>query len=142
MLIEFQMKKLLFYVLIAFVVSSCSKWKDEKYIYYCEDYQEKDMNLLGINTSQIDAMWVEFSAVDKKEALENYTFIVKSNGVLYQESGTFQTDWVSNITFTPVGNTPYFATWTDGKEKFRLAYIIDERSNLLNFKFKEHKCKK
>jgi len=139
------MNKLLLPALLVFILSSCCKLKCDKkegYTYYSEDYKNVDMDVLGVHTSEIDALWVEFSSESKSKDLENYTLIVKSNGDFKKESGSFNTDWKSTISFSPDSGNSYEGTWTYGKEKYSIILGSDSRSEELDFIYKESYSKK
>ena len=134
------MKKIIFSLLIVLIVSACNKWKNDEVVYYSEDYNDTDMTILGVHTSDIEVLGVEITASDKE--YDHYTLFAKSNGELFQETGALQTDWSTSITFTPNGGDTYGGTWIGGKEKYSLTYDLKDRSENLTFIYKESKCKK
>ena len=141
------MKKVLFSLLIILIVLSCSKFKGDKkgdLVYYCEDYKEADMNILDVNTTDIDALWIEMTPEKggKDKDYVNYTLIVKSNGDFVKESGTFETDWATSITFNPEGTPLYTGKWTYKKEKYTVMHGLESRSEEITFVYKETGCKK
>ena len=141
------MKKVLFSLLIILIVSSCSKFKGDKkgdLVYYCEDYKDADVNILDVHTSDIDALWIEMTPekAGKDKDYVNYTLIVKSNGDFVKESGTFETDWASSITFNPEGTPLYTGKWTYKKEKYTVMHLLESRSEEITFVYKETGCKK
>lgn len=134
------MKKVIFPLLIVLIASACSKWKNDEVVYYSEDYKDSDMTILGVHSSNIEALWVELTATDKE--YDQYTLIAKSNGELYKETGALQTDWKSSLSFSPEGGDTYNGIWISGKEKYSLTYELDSRSEDLTFIYKKSKCKK
>ncbi|GEM_PF-6738742 len=134
------MKKILFALFALAIITSCSKWKDDKVVYYSEDYKDADMNILGVHSSEIEALWVEFTATDKE--YDRYVFSAKSDGQVYSETGMLSTDWATNLNFTPDNGDAYTGDWTSGKEKYNLTYELTDRTEVLNFVYKETHCKK
>ena len=140
------MKQILFSILLVFVVTSCGKFKKDKdhdLTYYSEDYKEKDMSILNNHTSDIDAVWFEFSQKDKSKEYNRYSLIVKSNGEFNKEFGSCYIDWNNQITFTPDMGESYVGTWIYEKEKYTITYNLKSRTETLTFIYKEtDKCKK
>jgi hypothetical protein len=140
------MKKVLSSLLIILIVSSCSKFKGDKkgdLVYYCDDYKEADMNILDVHTSDIDALWIEMTPEKggKDKDYVNYTLIVKSNGDFVKESGTFETDWESSITFNPEGTPLYTGRWIYKKEKYTVMHGLESRFKELSYVYKKTECK-
>lgn len=139
------MKKLLFLFALTLIASSCGKKKVEKYhdlTYYSVDYKEKDMTILDFSSSDIDALWFEFSSKDKSKEYTNYTLIAKSNGEFSKETGTCKIDWENQITFFPSNGDSYIGKWIYEKEKFVITYDLESRSEEITFVYKKTDCKK
>lgn len=140
------MKKVLFSLLVILVLSSCSKWNDDKdLIYYSQDYKEKEMTIINTPSSEIDALWFEFynEGKNKEKEYSTYTLIAKSNGSIKKETGTCIIDWGSNISFTSASGEKYIGTWMGNKEKFQITYDLESRTEEVTFIYKEtKKCKK
>jgi hypothetical protein len=133
------MKKLLFSLVVVLIATACCKLKDESVTYYSEDYKDSDLNFLEIHSSEIDAIWVKFTETGKHKDAEytQYTLTVKSDGELYSETGTFETDWQSTITFAPEAGQSYLGTWVGGdKEKYTLAHELKDGTQEITFIYK------
>ena len=139
------MKRVLFLFAVVLLATSCKKWKDGKkhgeYTYYSEDYKEADMSVLGIHTSEIDALWIELYDTNKDKEVDGYSLLVKSNGEVVKENGTIVTDWKTTITFNPSSADAYAGTWLGDKDKFSISYDLETRVEELTFIYKET-CKK
>lgn len=140
------MKNLILFLTIALVITSCGKWKGDKHgelTYYSVDYKEKDMSILDVPTTDIDAVWFEFSSENKGKEYDSYALIVKTDGVFHKELGKCQIDWEDKITFTPNTGDSYTGSWIYEKEKFTISYDLESRTEELTFIYKEmKKCKK
>jgi hypothetical protein len=133
------MRKSFFLLSIAFlVVTSCSKWDGKKhkdsFVYYCDTYKEKDIEVLGVHTSDIEALWTEYW---KKDGKTEYALIVKSNGEFYKELGTYSFNGETGISFMPNGGNEYNGSWVEYKDKYSITVENDERSEDLLFIYKE-----
>lgn len=134
------MKTIIASLLLVLVATACNKWdgkKDKKnnLTYYCEDFKEKYFDVLGINSSNIDAFWVEFYGEGKEYT--NYSLIVKSDGEFTKEHGTCSVDWGNTISFQPEGGTAYDGDWIFEKEKYTISYDLEDRTETLTFIYKE-----
>ena len=141
------MKKLMFSLLVILVVTSCSKWKtDNNLTYYSEDYKEKEMTIINVPSSEIDALWFEFydEGKNKEDEYTTYTLIAKSNGAFTKETGSCVINWKTNISFTSASGQTYIGTWIGGdKDKFQITYELESRTEELTFVYKKtKKCKK
>ena len=127
-------------------MSSCEKWNGQKYhdlTYYSVDHKEKDADISGFNTTEIEAMWFDFSSKDKNDVYTNYTLTLKSNEEVIKETGTCEIDWYNNITFHPLNGDSYTGNWLYEKEKFTISYDSEGRTEEITFIYKEKKkCKK
>lgn len=134
-------------LVIGIAFFSCKKIdakKDNTLTYYTEEYKDKDLELLGVHSSAIEAVWFEFDAIDKSEESYSYKMFVKENGELHKEYGTCQIDWYNSLAFTPTTNTEAFnGEFTFEKEKFSISYDLETRTEELIFVYKEEKkhCK-
>lgn len=135
------MKTTLFAFLILFVgFTSCGKFKEKRdtHTYYCEDYKDRDMNILGVHTSEISAMWVEFCQKDG----DRYCLVVKDNNDCTRESGECTFNGESSISFVPDGGSLYTCNWEKYKYTFIRSVDLGDRVEDLTFILKENKCKK
>jgi len=141
------MKKLAFAFALVFVAISCNKnikpaiKKDAHYVYYNDDFKNADMTLLGVETSEIDAVWFELYYNNTPCAItdqpDRYALIVKHNGAFTKELGVVASDWTSYIEFTTNNGTSYNGTLDTEKEQFTIAYDLVDRTEELTFKYKE-----
>lgn len=138
------MKHLLYTSILLIILGSCKKEDFKKntepnLVYYSEDYQSKDFEILGKNTSEIDALWVEFYDKDEDKDFESYALIVKANGEFTKELGTCNIDWYNQISFYPDNGTKYYGNWIVDKEKYSLniSEASDDIANEITFIYKE-----
>ena len=140
------MKNIILSLFAILLITSCNKWKSShNLVYYSEDFKEKEMTIINIPTSDIDALWFEFNNEEKNKEDEysTYSLMAKSNGVITKESGSCIINWGTNISFTSASGESYLGTWLSGKEKFKITYELDTRTEELIFVYKEtKKCKK
>ena len=138
------MKRIVLPVLLMLLIVSCGKWeKNTKlYTYYSEDYIESDIDVLDINTSEIEALYLEMynKVEDKNDYPETYKLHVKSNGVEYTEVGTIDSDWKTSISFNPENGTSYTGIFQEDKGTYKLPYEVDNRVEEFTFVWKK-KCK-
>jgi hypothetical protein len=124
-------------------LTSCEKWgkgkgKKECNVYYSEDFKEKDVEILGLHTSDIEILWVEYS-----NKYDGYTLIAKSkDGELYKEHGACVFDVDSKITFKPNAGDVYNGSWLDYKEKYNIPIEEGKRTEEITFVYKEQCWKK
>jgi hypothetical protein len=134
------MKNLIFGCLLVLIATSCGKWNDDKdknkrLTYYTEDFKEADLEILGVPTSEIDALWAEFKAEDK--IYNSYSLIVKSDGKMIKEYGTCSIDWNEQIKFMPNGGKAYIGKWISEKEKYVISFEGKTRTEELTFIYKD-----
>jgi hypothetical protein len=136
------MKTLVASLLLVLVATSCGKWdgkKDKKHnlTYYCEDFKEKDFEILGVQSSDIDALWVEYYGKQDEVPYSKYSLIVKVNGEFVKENGSCTIDWENDILFEPETSDSYIADWLVDKEKYTVSYDLGDRTDTLTFIYKE-----
>lgn len=141
------MKTVIASLLLVLVAASCGKWDGKKgkkhnLTYYSIDFKEKDFDILGIHSADIDALWVEFYGQDENKEYTKYSLIVKSNGEFTKEHGSCDIDWENGISFSPEPGDSYEGDWLYEKEKYTIEYDLGERLETLTFVYKEVKgCK-
>ena len=133
------MKNIFVVLIFTSLVVSCEKEKEKKcdnLTYYSEDYKSKEVNILGVSSSTIDALWVEFYSKESKD-YTHYSLIVKSDGEFVKENGTCTIDWEQKISFLPDSGSSYEGTWLSDKEKYTVTISEDGRGNELTFVYKD-----
>jgi hypothetical protein len=140
------MNKLAFSFLILFVAVSCNKFEPSKkkgdhYVYNSEDFKNADLTVLGVATSDIDAVWIELYYEENSCHTydpDRYALVVKRNGELIKELGEVESDWNSYITFTPKNGTASYSSNLDSdKEKITLLYELTDRTEEITFIYKK-----
>jgi len=136
------MKTIIASLLLVLIASSCGKWngkKDKKHnlTYYSVDFKEKNFDILGVHSSDIDALWVEFYGEGGEKEYTKYTLIVKSNGEFVKEHGNCDIDWGIDLTFNPEDGNSYEGDWIYEKEKYTITYDLKERLETLTFVYKK-----
>ncbi|MDG1334356.1 MAG: hypothetical protein P8P74_18625 [Crocinitomicaceae bacterium] len=136
------MKIIIASLLLVLVASSCGKWdgkKDKQHnlTYYSVDFKEKNFDILGVHSSDIEALWVEFYSEKGEKEYTNYSLIVKSNGEFTKEHGTCAIDWANDLTFNPENENSYEGEFIYEKEKYTITYDLKERLETLTFVYKE-----
>ncbi len=141
------MKRLAFVFSILLFATACNKKikptikKETHYVYFSEDYKNADMTLLGVETSEIDAVWFELYYNENPCAVtdepDRYALMVKHDGEITKEFGDLASDWNSYITFTPSNSDSYTATLDSGKKAFTITYEFTNRTEELTFNYKE-----
>lgn len=138
------MKKIIFFFAIALIATSCGKMTKGKkqYSYYCEDYSDADVDVLGVNTDDVDKMYVIMNneVEDKNNYPESYTLFVETGDQIYTESGTIDSDWKTTISFTTANGDTYAGAFQEDKGTYKLNYEFEERIEELTFVWKD-KCK-
>lgn len=139
------MKTIIVSLLLVLVASSCGKWdgkKDKKskkhnLTYYSTDFKEKNFDILGIHSSDIDALWVEFYGQDDEKEYTKYSLVVKSNGEFVKEHGSCDIDWYNTLDFHPENDNSYTGDFIYKKEKYTITYDLKERLETLTFVYKK-----
>ncbi|MCH2230724.1 MAG: hypothetical protein MK105_10300 [Crocinitomicaceae bacterium] len=139
------MKFLILSVLLLSLATSCNKWKKDvnQYTYFGEDYSEADMSLLDVHSSDMQDLYVEMynDIEDKNNRPETYKLFVVSNGEVYTETGSINSDWNTFISFTSTDGLTYSGEFQEDKGTYKLIYELDERTEEFTFVWRDT-CKK
>ena len=124
-------------MVLLFGLTSCNKWKkdnDKKEftIYYSEDYKDLNMTIVGVHTSDIEGLWIEYS-----DKFDTYVLRAKSEGKVYKEIGSCVFDLDSDINFIPNAGSSYIGTWAFSKDKYTIPVNDGKRNGELTFTYKE-----
>lgn len=132
------MKRLTLLLVLPLGMFACTKgdsYKTSEDTYFCEDYKNKEISILGTHTEEIDALWADVY-IDKDNRMTFDMFSERTNGLTVSESGTITLDGL-NMTLTFKDGKVLEGIFTEDRLRFDVDYIDGQRSETIRFDWKD-----
>lgn len=128
------MRKLMYLFLFTLVLTACGK-KDvdnsREDLYVCEDFSNKEIQVLGVHTEDIDALWSEIYT-DNDGRTTFSLFAKRNDGPLIIESGIITEDGF-DVTFSFEDGKSLIGEFESDGLSFDLNYVDGQRQESFRF---------